>query len=72
MAKKQIFFYLFYISCCNSSLGGRNISPNLANRQEPEPLEKKIPGTGAGAAWKQSQEPEPLKNYPVPPQPCME
>ena len=29
---------------------------------------KKIPGTGAGAAWKKSQEPEPeqLKNYPAP------
>ena len=27
--------------------------------QEPEPLEKKA---GAGAAWKKSQEPEPLKN----------
>ena len=26
---------------------------------EPEPVEKKI---GAGAAWKKSQEPEPLKN----------
>ena len=37
---------------------------------EPEPLEKK-PGAGAGAraAWKKSQELEPLKIWPAP-QPC--
>ena len=28
---------------------------------EPEPLEKKIPGAGAGAAWEKNQEPEPLE-----------
>ena len=31
------------------------------SRSEPELLEKKL-GAGAGAAWKKSQEPEPLKN----------
>ena len=35
-------FFLF------SLLG--NIMPNLKNSQEPEPLEKKISGMGAGAA----------------------
>ena len=36
-------------------------------KPEPEPLEKKKPG--AGAAWKKSQEPGPLKKQPAP-QPC--
>ena len=42
-----------------------------AGEPEPEPLEEKKPGAGArtGAAWKKSQEPEPLKNMPAP-QPC--
>ena len=33
--------------------------PGVLGSSEPEPLEKK---RGAGAAWKKSQEPEPLKN----------
>ena len=33
--------------------------PGVFGSLEPEPLEKK---PGAGAAWKKSQEPEPLKN----------
>ena len=40
--------------------------PGVFGSLEPELLEKK---SGAGAAWKKSQEPEPLKNYPAP-QPC--
>ena len=35
--------------------------PGVFGSLEPEPLEKK-PGAGAGAAWKKSQEPEPLRN----------
>ena len=39
----------------------REPEPGVFGSLEPEPLEKK---TGAGAAWKKSQEPEPepLKN----------
>ena len=51
--------------------GGKNISPNLVksrSRKEPyvfgplelEPLEKKILGAGAGAAWEIKQEAEPI------------
>ena len=35
--------------------------PGVFGSLEPETLEKK-PGGGAGAAWKKSQEPEPLRN----------
>ena len=42
--------------------------PGVFGSLELEPLEKKL-GTGAGAAWQKSQEPEQIKNYPAP-QPC--
>jgi len=65
---------LLYISCSFTLVvcGGKNISPNFtdsqepephAKKQEPEPLGKK---SVAGAAKKKSQEPELLKNYPAP------
>jgi len=42
--------------------GSRSRSePGVFGSLEPGPLEKK-PGAGAGAAWKKSLEPEPLKN----------
>ena len=40
-----------------AGLGSRS-EPGVFGSLEPEPLEKK----GAGAAWKKSQEPEPVKN----------
>ena len=55
MVKKQLF-YLFYIFCSFTLLvyGEKNILPNLTNSQEPEPLEKKLTGTGAGATRKKT------------------
>ena len=63
MVKKKHLFYLFYIFCSFTLLvcGKKNILPNLTNSQEPEPEPVR-----AGAAWKKSQEPEPLKNLPAP------
>ena len=70
MVKKKQLFYIF----CSFTLlvcGEKNIFPNLTNSPEPgffgtlepEPLGEK---SGVGAAWKKSQEPEPLKNLPAP------
>ena len=40
---------------------GWGAEPGVFGSLEPEPLEKKT-RAGAGAAWKKSKEPEPLKN----------
>ena len=63
-----IFFLQFYLT----SLRGKEY---FAKEPEPgvfgplEPLEKKIPGAGAGAAWKKNQEPEPLEKKVREPEP---
>ena len=48
---------------CLASRQGWGAEPGVFGSLEPEPLEKK---PGAEAAWKKSQELEPLKNLPAP------
>ena len=52
----------FIIPFCYAFLAGlgSRSEPGVYGSLEPEPLEKKQ-GAGAGAAWKKSQEPEPVK-----------
>ena len=50
---KIIYFFLLILGRTGEP------EPGVFGSLEPEPLEKK---PGAGAAWKKSQEPEPLKN----------
>ena len=52
--------YFIFLSTRIAGLGSRSRSePCVFGSLEPEPLEEKKPG--AGAAWKKSPEPEPLK-----------
>jgi len=58
MVKKTIFLLVLYIflQFYLSSLGEKNILPNLTNSQEPKPVFWPL---GAGAARKKYQESEP-------------
>ena len=70
MIKKTIILLVlyFFLQFYPTSLRGKEYfakepETGVFGPLEPEPLEKK---SGAGAAWKKNQEPEPLKNLPAP------